>query len=309
MKNHKKIVIGILDQGVWFDNYEGELKDAFDEYYGKFEMENLDFADQGTRHENVPAGDHGFYVLDRLLQVCGNYDIIKVINGKVFSSWRSDPMALIRGLKYMADNEVDLLNLSLGIPKAIRVNRRYLTDINCELDRIVNKGGLTLISAGNEGEVFRNGFCFDNANWLAEDPDNNLSVGSHDRNGRWDKFSSSGGSVDVSAIGSDLCLMGRNSLATVSGTSFSCPSMTGFCANVLIDQLTKLKTGEKTVKELVFEHMSEAIKPKYKMKFLGNKNPWFGYGSFESYIKYFLRYYKRDVLQHALFYDTNIRNM
>ena len=52
-------------------------------------------------------------------------------------------------------------------------------------------------------------------------------------------------------------------MSVVSGTSFSAPTFTGICANYVIDQFGATRNG-KSIKEAVYEHLDEAIKPVYK---------------------------------------------
>ena len=309
MKNPDKIEIAILDQGCfkWWENNDSDLAKSYAKYYGMFEMECYDFSDNNNQFNGQPAGSHGFWVMDRLLQVCGNPDKVKIINCKVFGKQQTRTQSLLNALDFVSEQEVDLVNLSLGIPRSGRISDSTLNNFNSTLNKIMKKG-LTIISAGNEGEVLSNGQPIDNTNLLTDDKDNNLSVGSHNRSGEWDRFSSVGGTVDVSALGSDLNLLGERKISKVSGTSFSAPSFCGVCGNYLIDQFSKIRNDEKTVKEVIYEHLDEAIKPVYrrswKKAFKKEKyNPWFGKGSFESYVNYFIKHYGRDVLQYELFLE------
>jgi len=312
MKNKDKIVIAILDQGVfpWWNDVNSELAENYAKYFSGFEMEYKDFADNGNDWENYPAGSHGFWVLDRLLQVCGSQKKIKIINCKVFSNLRYNSDALHNALEYVTSEGVDLVNLSIGIPRYARLSSEaWLEKYNELLNGIVDQNGFTIISGGNEGERLSNGAVIDNSNIMADDPYNNISVGSHDKDGYWDSFSSAGGTIDVSTIGSNLNLLGEREIESVSGTSFSAPTFSGICANYLIDQFTNLRSGEKSSKDIIYGHLHEAIPPTFGAfrRFLnrGERSAWYGQGSFESYAKFFIEYYERDVLQHSLFNTGN----
>jgi subtilisin family serine protease len=304
-----RIVIGILDEGVfdWWNESNRDLACKYQDYFNGFLMEYHDATMDGPEDRNRPAGDHGYWVLDRLLEVCGDKRKIKVINAKVFGRSGTSNADLLHGLDLMIDKNVDLLNLSLGIPRYARGRGSFVDEFNDRLNTLADNGGFTLIAAGNEGEYIYDGRLMDNTNVLADDPDNNLSVASHDKSGKWDSFSSAGGTVDVSLVGSNLELLGEKHISVVSGTSFSTPSFTGVCANYLINQRSKLMSKEKTAKQIIYEHLEEAIKPVYngrnilKRIFRSSKSPWFGEGSFESYAKYFMEHYGRSKLRTEIF--------
>jgi len=191
MKHPDKITIAILDAGVfpWWKNQTNSLANSYKEYYDQFEMEFIDYADTDSTYKNKPDGDHGFWVLDRVLQVCGNPDKVKIINGKVFSSKNSSSGSLINAIADVAD-KADIINFSLGIGRTVPYNdlSLFLDMFNAMLNSVVNKGGYAVISAGNEGERLKNGEVIENGNWLADDPDNNLSVASHSDAGIWDYY-------------------------------------------------------------------------------------------------------------------------
>jgi len=309
----KKIVVAILDEGVfpwWEDSLTG-LASVYKEYFGQFDMEYLDFADgspledkESNEFEGIPAGDHGFWVLDRVLEVVGDPSLVKIVNCKVFPASPNGKQALNDALDYiLLSGNVDLVNMSLGVPRYSHISSSLLSRFNWSLDRLVDSGGYSIISAGNESEVLSSGEVIDNTNWLASDENNNLSVASHNKSGKWDSFSSAGGSVDVSAIGSNLSLVGQRNVSVVSGTSFSAPTFAGLCVQFLHHDIEDLRNGRMNSKEIIHSYLDKAIKPVYSgwNIFRSKRNPWFGMGSFQAYADHFIQKYKRDVLRRKLF--------
>ena len=310
MKHPDKVVIAILDAGVfdWWNKEDTPLARAYQSYYNAFEMEFIDYADTNPSFKDKPEGDHGFWVLDRTLQVCGNPNKIKIINGKIFSAEDGNSASLTDAIADQMDR-TDIINLSLGSARSVPYSfvSLFLSIFNSLLNEFVANGGYTIISAGNEGEVLSNGSVVENGNWLADDPNNNLSVASHNAQGEWDVYSSAGGTVDVSAIGSDLRLLGQRKISTVSGTSFSAPSFTGLCGNYLLNQFSQLRDGSKTAKEIIDSHLTDAIPPVTRKLMNGFRkapehSPWYGHGSYESYIKWMINHYGRGSVQLETFY-------
>jgi subtilisin family serine protease len=128
-----------------------------------------------------------------------------------------DSLTVANAIKYAADMNADVINLSLGTDSPDII-------ILQAIEYAYNKGSLLVASAGNSG-------C-DCMVWPAR-YDITLSVGASDSSGVKSSFSSYGASLDIVAPGSSMTSATYTSTnkttgyATGSGTSFSAPVVSG----------------------------------------------------------------------------------
>lgn len=141
-----------------------------------------------------------------------------LVVGKVLSdSGTGDWMWLIDGIKWMVEEKVDVINMSLGGPQAPR-------EVLKELQKAVAQKILVIAAAGNEG-LGKETLGYPAA-WKEV-----LAVGSINRKGDRSRYSSCGKNLSIMAPGEDV--LGADSRAgymRASGTSFSSPFVAGIAA-------------------------------------------------------------------------------
>ena len=134
---------------------------------------------------------------------------VRVSNQSSGSAYTSD---LAEGVIWAADNGAHIVNASYALTSSSSVNSaaNYLRD----------KGGLMVVSAGNDG-----------AEWTFGDSANLISVSATSSSDSKTSWSSYGSFVDVSAPGASIYTTANGSgYASVSGTSFSAPLTAGVLA-------------------------------------------------------------------------------
>jgi len=134
-------------------------------------------------------------------------------NGQFYSS------NIITALQACKDGGAQVISMSLGGPFPVWYERQAYEDLHNEF------GIITVAASGNTGgtELL-----------YPASYDNVISVGSVNWNGDRSSFSTRNSQVDVAAPGSSiLSLYGGDSYATISGTSMSCPHVSGVVALML----------------------------------------------------------------------------
>ncbi|MBU0608428.1 MAG: S8 family serine peptidase [Armatimonadetes bacterium] len=147
---------------------------------------------------------------------------------------------VIEGINYATDNGADIINLSIG--------GSYIASFTAPITAAYNAGALVVSAGGNSGDELKDStsswespVCNDGANVFTEN--HVLGVGATDRNDRITYYSNYDGSsahfIDIMAPGDTIYgpnayfpgIPGFNSyFGTNSGTSFSCPMVTGLAA-------------------------------------------------------------------------------
>jgi len=210
------IKIAVIDTGVDFTH-----DDLSANYQGGINIRNND---------NSPMDDngHGTHVSGILAAVANNGGIIGTAPGsgiygvKVLSSSGSGTYSdVISGIKWSADNNMDIASLSLGGPAS-----QALCDA---VSSAFSKGVLVIAAAGNDGKRPGKG---DNVGYPANCADA-IAVAATNQDDTRASFSSTGPQVEISAPGVGIysTYLG-NTYKTFSGTSMATPHVSGVAALV-----------------------------------------------------------------------------
>lgn len=130
---------------------------------------------------------------------------------------------IIAGIDWSVEEEMDIVSMSLG-------GANYLQAYQDAINVAHNSGVLIIASAGNGGD---DDISTTETSYPAA-YDNVVAVAATDSNNNVVYFSNSGPHVDIAAPGVNIRSTYNNGLyATMSGTSMSCPHVTGVAALVL----------------------------------------------------------------------------
>jgi len=133
-------------------------------------------------------------------------------NGQFYSS------NIITALQACKDGDAQVISMSLGGPFEMSYERQAYEDLYEKF------GIITVAASGNTGGTdFLYPASYDNV----------ISVGSVDWNADLSSFSTRNSKVDVAAPGSTILSTYNDSYATISGTSMSCPHVSGVVALML----------------------------------------------------------------------------
>ena len=120
---------------------------------------------------------------------------------------------------------MQIINMSLG-------SDENSTSVRRAVDNTYNTGILIVVAAGNSGNAAGVG---DNVDYPSR-YNSVVSVGATDMNDNRASFSSTGPRLELSAPGVNILSTlngGRNKYGTMSGTSMSCPHVTGVAALIM----------------------------------------------------------------------------
>lgn len=136
-----------------------------------------------------------------------------------------DNMSVARGISYLAEQDCDVINLSLGGP--------YDRNIEAAVaDAVLNKH-FVICAAGNSGPPRGGSSSVDYPARLSS----TVTVASHDKHGNISGFSSRGKEVHVACPGEDIlsCWLGQT-YRRISGTSMATPFFCGILSLLLADR-------------------------------------------------------------------------
>ena len=138
---------------------------------------------------------------------------------------------IINGLKYMIEEKVDIINMSLG-------TNVYDKELDELIELAIDNDILCCVSSGNEGD---GRFNTNEISYPAYF-NNVISVGAISIDDKITKFSNSNDEIDCVSPGYGIrgCYL-NNKFATASGTSQACPHVSAFLA--LLKQRFKFKRG------------------------------------------------------------------
>lgn len=161
-----------------------------------------------------------------MVGVCPNAKVIPV---KVLDkNGNGNFLNVAEGIKWAADQGVDLIAMSLGSPIKVQQVRKAI-------QYAADKGVVTFCAAGNAGvtkEIF----------YPANYPET-ISIGAIDENFQRANFSNTGQNLDFMAPGVDIfSTVPDDWYATISGTSMACPFAVGVAA-LLLSYVKKGKTN------------------------------------------------------------------
>jgi subtilisin len=155
---------------------------------------------------------------------------------------------VVEGIIWAADNDADILTMSLGSPTSSR-------HMQNAINYAAGKGCLIFCAAGNSGPS--------NDIMFPARYNNTISIAAIDSNLNRTSFSCSGKSLDFLTPGKDIlsCVPG-NRYAKMSGTSMSNP-FAAACASLAISGLGRRITRDEFIK--LFKKTAQSLKdPKYK---------------------------------------------
>ncbi|WP_231990783.1 S8 family serine peptidase [Natronobacterium gregoryi] len=138
--------------------------------------------------------------------------------------------AIVEAIRYAADQEWDVINLSLG-------SRQTSPALQVAGEYALEAGVLPVAAAGNYGRP-------DSVGYPAA-YDEFVAVAATDIDDDLAGFSSTGPEVDIAAPGVDVCSTSVDGYATQSGTSMAAPHVTGAAATLLADGDTPADARER----------------------------------------------------------------
>ena len=222
------ITVGIADTGVdaTHPELEGKILDG-ETFVSRREGKGFeDGNDHGTHVAGIIAGKHvGVAPKAKLM-------IAKVLGDN--GSGTNDGVA--RGINWLVDKGVDIINLSLGSPVDDAMTRNAVLAAK-------EAGVIVCIATGNE-----------RANHVGYPAQYGVGVGAVDRGLKLAWFSNRGKKVDIVGYGVDVySSIPGGRYAKFSGTSMATPFITGIAANRLSDEL-------KHIGEIITRHDQDLLK-------------------------------------------------
>ncbi len=203
----------VIDTGI---NYS---HDAIGNYVGGWDFVNNDDdpMDDHGHGTHVSGTISGNITNSEIIGVAYNVNLygVKVLSASGSGSYSN----VINGIKWAADNDMDVANLSLG--------GGYSTSLCNAVTEATNSGVLVIASAGNSGNPKGKGT---NTGYPATCSDA-IAVAATTQTDSRASFSSTGSAVEISAPGSGVysSILGGN-YATWSGTSMAAPHVSGVAA-------------------------------------------------------------------------------
>lgn len=254
----KGIKIGILDTGIDY-NHE-DLKDNYRGGYNFVGNNNDPIDDNGhaTHVAGIVAAE------DNDIGVVGVAPQAYLYSVKVLAFDSTGSTSdIVSGLEWSVDNGMQIINMSLGSEyDSISVSRA--------INNTYNSGILIVAAAGNSGNANGSGNTMD----FPAKYDSVISVGATDINDNRAKFSSTGPKLEISAPGVNILstLNGnKNKYGTLSGTSMSCPHVTGVAALIMSAEPGITNTRVRIRMQMTAQNMSKGTNG-------FSAKDWYGYG-------------------------------
>lgn len=224
------VVIGVLDTGISTSHYC--LKDNI--------LKGKNFTSEGNSDNFEDLNGHGTHVSSIIcarpdgehLGIYGVAPNAKLVVGKVLNKKGNGNIEWItNGLKYMIEEKVDIINMSLG-------TNVYDKELDKLIELAIDNDILCCVASGNEGDGKSNTNEISYPAYL----NNSIAVGAISIDDKITKFSNSNDEIDLVAPGYSIrsCYL-NNKFATASGTSQASPHVAGFLA--LLKQKFKFKRG------------------------------------------------------------------
>lgn len=171
----------------------------------------------------VDDNGHGTHVAGIIKYVAPNANLhsVKVITSKGSGSY-SKIVAAINYVVGLKTGTKKIVNLSLGS----NIHTANYNILDLSVSQAISAGVIFCVAGGNNTE---NSDHYSPAHVRTA-----ITVGSFDHDNKYSEFSNFGSSITILAPGSDIVSKGlNNTLRTMSGTSMSCPFITGFAARYL----------------------------------------------------------------------------
>lgn len=252
----KGIKIGILDTGIDYNH-----EDLKGNYRGGYNF-------VGNNNNPIDDNGHGSHVTgiiaaeDNDIGIVGVAPQAHIYSVKILAFDSTGSASdIVSGLEWSVDNGMQVINMSLGSEEdSISVNRA--------IDNTYNSGVLIIAAAGNSGNSQGNGNNMD----FPSKYGSVVSVGATDKNDNRASFSSTGPTLELSAPGDHiLSTLNGNKYGTMSGTSMSCPHVTGVAALIMSAEPGIQNSRVRIRMQMTAQNMSKMTKG------FGARD-WYGYG-------------------------------
>ena len=252
----KGVKVGILDTGIDYNH-----EDLKGNYRGGYNF-------VGNNNNPIDDNGHGTHVAgiiaaeDNGIGVVGVAPQAYLYSVKILSFDSIGAISdVVSGLEWSVDNGMHVINLSLGSEdNSISVGRA--------INNTYNAGILIASAAGNSGNAAGSG---NNMDFPAK-YDGVVSVGATDINDNRAKFSSTGPKLELSAPGADiLSTLNGNKYGKLSGTSMSCPHVTGVAALIMSADPGITNTRVRIRMQMTAQNMTKVAKG-------FSSKDWYGYG-------------------------------
>jgi len=215
----KNVKIAVIDSGC--DIHHESLKDSI--------VAVRNFTDEDGKNPNIVIDrvGHGTHVTGTIAANGNNTTIMGVAPKvdiyvlKAIDRTGSGKLGwVIKAIYYAIEQKVDIISMSLGMPKSTEKLEKAIKEA-------INKDILIVCAAGNEGDGNANDFEY---SYPAAYPEV-IAVGAVDKKGVPANFSNANLVIDVVAPGVDiLSTYPDNQFAVLSGTSMAAPHVTGSLA-------------------------------------------------------------------------------
>lgn len=237
----KGIKVAILDTGIDYNHVD--LKDNFItgiNFTTANKQDYMDYVGHGTFCAGLIAGLANNTGIIGIAPECSIY-AVKILDNRSQGSVGQ----LIQGIEWCINNKIDIINCSLGLTRDFTA----LHDVICHA---YNAGIIICAAAGN------NRFATD-VEYPAKYPEV-ISIGAINSIKKIANFNSTGKHAELVAPGVDIISTYlHNKYATNSGTSFSCPLISGAIALIqskaLLQQGRKLNTAE--IRKFIYSHCED----------------------------------------------------
>lgn len=248
----KGIKLGIIDTGIDAAHEDLNVAGGFSVFDSE---KDADPYNDGSGHGTHVAGTAA--ALDNETGVVGVAPEASLYAIKVLDSDGSGSSAgVVRGLEWAIQNEMSVINMSLGSPEPSRAIQDAVDTAFHEYDILV------VAAAGNEGNEAGTG----NTVGYPAQHDSVLAVGATDENDERAPFSSTGPGVDIAAPGASiLSTVPDNGYDRLNGTSMAAPHVAGAGA-VLRAFLPDASAAD--IKELMITTAKD----------IGDNREWYGSG-------------------------------
>lgn len=252
----KGIKIGILDTGIDYNH-----EDLKSNYRGGYNF-------VGNNDDPIDDNGHGTHVSGIIAAEDNDVGVVGVapqaylysVKVLAFDSTGSTS-DIVSGLDWSVDNNMQIINMSLGSDKdSISVRRA--------IDNTYNAGILIVAASGNSGNASGSGNNMDYPSLY----DSVISVGATDIDDNRAKFSSTGPKLELSAPGVKiLSTLNGNKYGTLSGTSMACPHVAGVAALVISEESGITNSRVRIRMQTTAQNMSK-VTGGFSTK------DWYGYG-------------------------------
>ncbi|MEC1738480.1 S8 family peptidase [Bacillus mojavensis] len=253
IEKKSNISIAILDSGI--DSNHEDLKGVVKKEYNALEPSEGVIEDKfghGTAVAGIIASN------DNKIGTLGIAPYADIYSVKVLDDkGRGSAESIVKGIEWSIDNNVDIVNISVGLKKNDQNLKRVIDEAN-------EKGVIVVAAAGNNYGL--------NADYPAR-YQNVISVGAINKKKKRAKYSARG-KIDFVAPGEDLHTTSpKNKYTNVSGTSMATPFVSGTVANIIMeepDKYNKNKSRYSRIYNKLKEYSTYNFSKYSDIKSLGN---------------------------------------